>query len=294
MNDFKSRIIEAKRLIEEAEYIIVGAGAGLSEAAGFHYAGERFDSNFLDFKEKYGIEDMYSGTFFEFKSEEERWAFWARVIQFNTYEAKPTPVYQKILELLKDKKYFVLTTNADCQFFINGFDMNSYFETQGNYRYLQCKKRCHNKVYDNNGIIQQMVQQTKNCKIPTELVPICPACFGEMDVHVRKNRYFIETEGWHYYHDEYINFLKKALKHKVVFLEFGVGFNTPGIIRIPFEQMVFKYKNANRIRFNRDYPRAMKEIENKTVSFFEDILTVLNRIQGSENIESEGKRNISH
>lgn len=294
MNDLKLRIQEAQRLIEEAEYIIVGAGAGLSEAAGFNYGGERFDLNFQDFKDKYGIEDMYSGTFYEFESEEERWAFWARVINCNTYEAEHTPIYQKILEIVKDKKYFVLTTNADNQFFLNGFDMNSYFETQGNYTYIQCIKGCHNKVYDNNRIIQQMVNQTKNCKIPIELIPICPVCGGEMDVHVRKNRYFIETEKWHYNHDKYRSFLTRALKHKVVFLEFGVGFNTPGIIRYPFEQMLYEYKSANLIRFNRDYPTAMKENENKAVTFFEDILTVLNHIQGSEIIEPGGKRNISH
>jgi NAD-dependent SIR2 family protein deacetylase len=269
------RIKKARELIQEADYIVIGAGAGLSDAAGFHYAGERFDKNFKDFKEKYNITDMYTGTFYDYKTEEEKWAFWSRVIKCNVYDTKPTLLYSKLLELIKNKEYFVITTNVDHQFCINGFDMNRYFETQGNYRYFQCKDGCHLKVYDNEEIVKSMVKNTKNCKIPSSNVPKCPVCGKEMDVHVRKDENFVETEGWHYYQNQYYEFLNKALKKNVVFLEFGVGFNTPGIIRYPFERMVYQYDNAHLIRFNKDYDFCLEGNESNVISFNEDILTTL-------------------
>lgn len=278
MGDLQERITKAKQLINEADYIVIGAGAGLSEAAGFHYAGERYDQNFNDFEEKYGIEDMYTGTFYHFQTEEEKWAFWSRVIQCNVYDTDPTPLYQKLLNIVKNKEYFVITTNVDHQFFINGFRMNSYFETQGNYIYLQCQKGCHNRVYYNKDMIQQMVNQTKDCQIPHELVPRCPVCGKKMDVHVRKDQFFVETEGWKKHSEKYTHFLKRALEHKVVFLEFGVGFNTPGIIRYPFEQMIYQNENAKLIRFNRDYPFCLKGNEDNVISFHEDILSILENI----------------
>ena len=294
MNDLQKRIEKARQLINDAEYIVIGAGAGLSEAAGFHYAGERYDDNFSDFKKKYGIGDMYTGTFYNFKTEEEKWAFWARVIQCNVYDTHPTPLYQKLRHIVKDKKYFVITTNADHQFFINGFNMNSYFETQGNYIYLQCQKGCHNKVYYNKDMIQQMIEQTKDCKIPHGLVPRCPVCGKKMDVHVRKDQFFVETDVWKKNNEKYAHFLRNALYHKVVFLEFGVGFNTPGIIRYPFEQMVYQNEDANLIRFNRDYPLCLKGNEKNVLSFSEDILSILEKINGENNDESKTKRNVSY
>lgn len=275
MENYKERLAEFIKRYNEAEYIVVGAGAGLSEAAGFHYGGERFNEIFSDFKDKYGIEDMYSGSFYEFDSEEEKWAYWARMINCNTYDTSITPIYAKILELIRNKKYFVVTTNTDNQFIINGLEDDKYFETQGNYIYLQCKRGCHKKVYYNEGLVKHMVHQTKNCRIPTPLVPVCPKCGGKMDVHVRKDRCFVETKGWDHYNNNYHKFLKEALKHKVLFLEFGIGFNTPGIIRYPFEQMVYNHKNAYLVRFNRDYPFCLKGNENNVTAFDEDILKVL-------------------
>lgn len=279
MNSLEERIIEAKRLICKADYIVIGAGAGLSDAAGFHYSGKRFEKYFKDFKEKYGISDMYSGSFYPFETEEKKWAYWARMILCNTYNTKPTEVYQALLDLVKDKEYFIITTNADNQFYINGFDMNCYFETQGNYIYMQCQKGCHNKVYYNEKLIRMMVHQIKDCQIPSALVPRCPICGGKMDIHVRKDSHFVETKGWHSHQYQYSNFLKKALKHRVVFLEFGVGFNTPGIIRYPFERMVHQNKKAHLIRFNKDYDFCMKGNEDNVICFHEDILTILQKIQ---------------
>ena len=278
MDNYEERLNKTKELIHEADYVVIGAGAGLSDAAGFHYGGERFQSHFKDFEQKYHISDMYSGSFYPFKSEEEKWAYWARMINCNTYETKPTEVYQTLYNLVKDKDYFVITTNADHQFYINSFDMDRYFETQGNYIYIQCQKGCHKRVYYNESLIKSMIHQTKDCQIPSNLVPKCPVCGGKMDVHVRKDSYFVETEGWQYHQQKYIQFLKKALKHKVVFLEFGVGFNTPGIIRYPFEEMVYQNKQAHLIRFNKDYDFCMKGNEENVICFAEDILTVLKSI----------------
>lgn len=292
MNSLEERIEKAKKLLHEADYIVIGAGAGLSDAAGFHYAGKRFEQYFQDFKEKYNISDMYSGTFYPFQTEEEKWAYWARMIQCNVYDTKPTEVYQRLLDLVKDKDYFVITTNADHQFYINGFNINRYFETQGNYIYRQCQKGCHDKVYNNQGLVQFMVRQTKDCHIPSALVPRCPVCGGKMDVHVRKDNHFVETKGWHSHQRQYTKFLKQALKHKVVFLEFGVGFNTPGIIRYPFERMVYQNKNAHLIRFNKDYDFCMKGNEDNVICFCENIQNILYQMQKSPNTTAEEK-NIS-
>lgn len=278
MKDYLERIQKAKKLINDADYIIIGAGAGLSAAAGFNYDGERFERYFCEFKNKYGISDMYSGSFYNFESEEESWAYWAKMIECNSYDTKPTKLYQTILELVKEKKYFVVTTNTDNQFYINNFNMNKYFEIQGNYIYIQCKKGCHNKVYYNHDLIKQMTSQTTDCRIPTTLIPKCPVCSGQMDVHVRKNNNFVETSTWHKYSLKYSRFLKEALKHKVVFLEFGIGFNTPEIIRYPFEQMVYQYPNSNLIRFNKDYSFCLKGNENNVVSFNEDSLETIQQI----------------
>ena len=283
MSCLEARILEARKLIYEADYVVIGAGAGLSDVAGFHYAGKRFDKYFQDFKVKYGISDMYSGSFYPFSTEEEKWAYWARMIQCNTYDTKPTEVYQTLLRLVKDKNYFVITTNADHQFYINSFDMERYFETQGNYIYIQCQKGCHDQVYNNEKLIKQMVQQTKDCQIPSYLVPKCSRCGGKMEVHVRKDNHFVETNGWHRHQQEYLKFLQKALKHKVVFLEFGVGFNTPSIIRYPFERMVYQNKNAHLIRFNKDYDFCMKGNEESVICFSEDILKILQDLCMSKN-----------
>ena len=165
------RIQKTKKALEHANTIIIGARAGLSAVAGFDYGGKRFIKNFLDFKEKYGIEDMYTGSFYPFESKEEKWAYWARMVQCNTYDTKPTSLYKKLLKLIEDKNYFVIIMNTDNQFMINCFDQNCYFETQGNYKYFQCHKGCHRKVYEDQKLIELMVRQTKDCKIPTALVP---------------------------------------------------------------------------------------------------------------------------
>ena len=274
MERFVQRLDKAKKAIDEADYIIIGAGAGLSTAAGIEYTGERFERYFKDFIEKYGFTDMYSSGFYPFKSQEEKWAYWALHVFANRYDVGKTDVYQKLLKLVEDKEYFVLTTNVEHQFWINGFEDERIFATQGDYGLLQCEKGCHDKLYPNRDQVFEWVEKTEDFKIPSEMVPKCPVCGGEMDLNLRKDNYFVEDAKWHEMNDNYSNFLNK-IDGKFVFLEIGVGFNTPGIIRYPFEQMTYNNDDATLIRLNLDYPQAIPENKDKTISFDEHVEEIL-------------------
>ena len=274
MERFVQRLDSAKKAIDEAEYIIIGAGAGLSTAAGISYVGERFEKYFKDFIEEYGFTDMYSSGFYPFESQEEKWAYWARHVFANRYDVGKTDVYQKLLKLVENKEYFVLTTNVEHQFWINGFDDERIFATQGDYGLLQCEKGCHDKLYPNEDQVFEWVDKTENFEIPTELVPKCPVCGGNMDLNLRKDNFFVEDEKWHEMNRNYSDFLN-GIDGKFVFLEIGVGFNTPGIIRYPFEQMTYNNENATLIRLNLDYPQAIPENKDKTISFDENVEEIL-------------------
>lgn len=274
MERFVQRLDKAKKAIDEADYIIIGAGAGLSTAAGIEYTGERFERYFKDFIDEYGFTDMYSSGFYPFKSQEEKWAYWALHVFANRYDVGKTDVYQKLLKLVEDKEYFVLTTNVEHQFWINGFEDERIFATQGDYGLLQCEKGCHDKLYPNRDQVFEWVEKTEDFKIPSEMVPKCPVCGGEMDLNLRKDNYFVEDAKWHEMNDNYSNFLNK-IDGKFVFLEIGVGFNTPGIIRYPFEQMTYNNDDATLIRLNLDYPQAIPENKDKTISFDENVEEIL-------------------
>ena len=274
MDKFTLRLDKAKKAIDEADYIIIGAGAGLSTAAGIDYTGERFEKYFKDFIDEYGFTDMYSSGFYPFESQEEKWAYWARHVFANRYDVGKTSVYQKLLKLVEDKEYFVLTTNVEHQFWINGFDDERIFATQGDYGFLQCEKACHDRLYPNREQVFEWVEKTENFRIPSDLVPKCPVCGGEMDLNLRKDNYFVEDDKWHEMNKNYYNFLDNV-DGKFVFLEIGVGFNTPGIIRYPFEQMTYNNSDATLIRLNLDYPQAIPENKDKTISFDENVEEIL-------------------
>lgn len=274
MERFVQRLDNAKKAIDEAEYIIIGAGAGLSTAAGISYTGERFERYFKDFIEEYGFTDMYSSGFYPFESQERKWAYWARHVFANRYDVGKTDVYQKLLKLVENKEYFVLTTNVEHQFWINGFEDERIFATQGDYGLLQCEKGCHDKLYPNEDQVFEWVDKTENFEIPTELVPKCPVCGGNMDLNLRKDNFFVEDEKWHEMNRNYSDFLN-GIYGKFVFLEIGVGFNTPGIIRYPFEQMTYNNDDATLIRLNLDYPQAIPENKDKTISFDENVEEIL-------------------
>ena len=270
MEECSSRILQAKQAIKRADYIIIGAGSGLSTAAGLLYSGEKFENDFREFIEKYHFGNLYSASFYEFKTQEEKWAFFAKMIKLNRYNEKPLKLYQGLYEIVKNKEYFVLSTNVDGQFYNSGFDKNRVFEVQGDYSYLQCENACHNKLYNNKELVEKWLLNTKDCKIPSDLVMKCPVCGGNMDMNLRKDSNFVQDENWYIQSEKYEDFLSRSKGKNVVLLEIGVGFNTPGIIRFPFEQMTANNVKTTLIRINKDYPLPMLEIRNRTISFDED------------------------
>ena len=275
MEEYSSRILQAKQAIKQADYIIIGAGSGLSTAAGLLYSGEKFEKDFREFIEKYHFDNLYSASFYEFKTQEEKWAFFAKMIKLNRYNEKPLKLYQELYEIVKNKEYFVLSTNVDGQFYNSGFDKDKIFEVQGDYSYLQCENACHNKLYNNKELVEKWIHNTKNCKIPSNLVMKCPVCGGNMDMNLRKDENFVQDENWYRQSEKYEDFLSRSKGKNVVLLEIGVGFNTPGIIRFPFERMTAISEKTTLIRINKDYPNSMLEIKNKTISFDEDTNKVI-------------------
>ena len=264
-----------KKLINEADCILIGAGSGLSTAAGIDYMGEEFEKEFQPFIRKYGFTDLYTLSFYNFNTQEEYWAYWAKHINFSDTGRNGTELYKNIYNLIKEKEYFVITTNVDDQFYKTGFDKNKIFRVQGSYALNQCSKGCHNKLYPNKELVNKMLENIdENLKVPTNLIPICPICGESMEPNLRKDSYFVQDDLWYKQNDLYEKFLSNNLDKKVLLLEFGVGFNTPGIIRFPFEQMTNQNKNWTLIRFNKD-TRTFYNLENRFIEIQEDIKKVI-------------------
>lgn len=249
---YEEQIKDAAKAIEKAEYILIGAGAGLSAAAGLTYGGKRFTDNFQEFIEKYGMTDMYSAGFYPFPSEEARWGYWSKHVYVNRISPQALPLYQKLKGLVKGKKYFVLTTNVDHQFYKAGFGDNKIFATQGDYGLIQCMRGCHPKTYDDTKMMNQMHQARKDCLIPSYMVPKCPVCGGSMNMNLRCDRFFVEDDAWHEAEKRFGVFLDECQDKKTVLLELGIGFNTPTIIRFPFENLTQEKENIILIRLNLD------------------------------------------
>lgn len=264
-----------KELLRGADNVLIGAGAGLSVAAGFTYSGERFRKYFSDFERKYGFHDMYSGGFYPFGSPEEFWAYWSRYIFVNRYTDAPLPIYEELLALVKDKNYFVLTTNVDHCFQKAGFDKSRLFYTQGDYGLFQCSVPCHDKTYDNEERIRAMVAEQKDMKIPSALIPRCPVCGKPMTVNLRADLTFVEDDGWHRAADRYEKYLSRYAEEDIIFLELGVGYNTPGIIKYPFMKMTAANPRAHYIRVNKDDAFIPEEIADRSVLFPYDIRYLL-------------------
>lgn len=250
---YMEQTAHAAKMIEQADAILIGAGAGLSTAAGLSYGGKRFTDNFAEFIEKYGrmyMRDMYSAGFYPFPTQEAKWGYWSKHAFMNRVEPEGLEVYQKVYQLVKDKPHFVLTTNVDHQFWKAGFADEVIFATQGDYGLIQCEKACHNKTYDAIELFKQMNQAGKDCMIPAYMVPKCPVCGGNMTMNLRCDQYFVEDEHWHQAAYRFETFLQEYENKKIVLLELGVGFNTPTIIRFPFEKMMREYENYMLIRLN--------------------------------------------
>ena len=245
MKNFSDKINRVKDLLKNADAVVIGAGAGLSTSAGFEYSGERFKKYFSDFGEKYGITDMYSGGFYPYQTLEEYWAWWSRQIYCNRYVDAPKPLYQKLLSLVKDKDCFVITTNVDHCFQKSGFDKQRLFYMQGDYGLFQCCKPCCQKTYDNEELVLKMVQLQKNMKIPSDLVPYCPNCGQPMTINLRCDDSFVQDEGWYKAKNRYDDFIRRHEGLKTVFLELGVGNNTPVWIKYPFQKMTAQNPNAS-------------------------------------------------
>lgn len=274
-----SQQIEQLRLeIQQADAVVMGAGSGLSAAAGFTYSGERFQKYFKDFAEKYGIRDMYSGGFYPYSSLEEYWAWWSRHIYYNRYVDIPKPTYQKLLEIVKDKDYFVLTTNVDHCFQKAGFDKKRLFYTQGDYGLWQCSGPCCQKTYDNEEVVLQLLKEQKDMRIPSELVPHCPVCGKPMTMNLRCDDTFVQDEGWYAAQGRYTDFLRRHEGMRVLYLELGVGANPPGIIKYPFWKMTAQNPRANYVCINYQGAYAPPEIRDSALCIEDDIDKVLNDV----------------
>ncbi len=264
--------------IDNADCIIIGAGAGLSTAAGFTYSGERFKKYFGDFIEKYGFKDMYSGGFYPFDTLEEHWAYWSRYIYINRYSDSENSIYKRLFELVSHKDYFVLTTNVDHQFQKSGFEKNRLFYTQGDYGLFQCSEPCCNKTYDNEEIIRRMYAEQKNMRIPSELIPYCPECGRPMTMNLRCDDSFVQDEGWYNAAERYDKFIRSHRNMYILFLELGVGFNTPGIIKYPFWKMTAENDNAFYACVNYGEAFCPSDISERAVCIDGDIAGVIENI----------------
>ena len=275
MKSCSEPIERLKAVLQDCDAVVIGAGSGLSTAAGFTYTGERFEKYFSDFAAKYGIQDMYSGGFYPFATPEEHWAYWSRYIWVNRYMDAPKPVYKDLLALVRDKDYFVITTNVDHCFQKAGFDKKRLFYTQGDYGLFQCSEPCCQETFDNEAVIREMMERQKDMKIPTELLPVCPHCGKPLTMNLRSDNKFVEDEGWHRAAERYENFLRTREGQKILFLELGVGYNTPVIIKYPFWKMTAKNPNATYVCINQGQAVCPQEIERQAICIDADIGSAL-------------------
>ena len=273
--DYSEQIKRLQAALSGADAVVIGAGAGLSTSAGFVYTGERFEKYFSDFAQKYGIQDMYSGGFYPFATPEEYWAYWSRYIFVNRYQDAPKPVYDDLLKLVADKDYFVITTNVDHCFQKAGFDKKRLFYTQGDYGLFQCSEPCCQETFENEALIREMVARQENGRIPTELLPVCPHCGKPMTMNLRSDDQFVEDEGWHRAAERYAHFLRTRADGKTLFLELGVGYNTPAIIKYPFWQMTAKNPDAIYACINREQTACPQEIGRQAICIDGDIGDIL-------------------
>ena len=275
IGDCSVQIHKLKEKLDAADAVVIGAGAGLSASAGFAYDGERFHRYFSDFIQKYGFTDMYSGGFYPFRAPEEHWAYWSRYIWINRYQDAPKPVYQKLLKLVEDKDYFVLTTNVDHCFQKADFDKKRLFYTQGDYGLFQCSDPCCQETFDNRQLILKMVEQQRDMRIPSELLPVCPHCGKPLTMNLRSDDRFVEDEGWHEAAQRYESFLRTRGNQRILFLELGVGYNTPGIIKYPFWRMTMRSPGSTYACINAGQADCPWELKAQSICIEADIGAVL-------------------
>lgn len=279
---FSEQLERLKKKLAQADAVVIGAGAGLSTSAGFVYNGERFKQYFSDFEAEYGFHDMYSGGFYPYDTPEEHWAYWSRYIYVNRYMDAPKPVYESLFRLVKDKDYFVITTNVDHCFQKAGFDKKRLFYTQGDYGLFQCSEPCCQETFENEAIIRSMMEQQKDMRIPTELLPVCPHCGKPLTMNLRSDDKFVEDGGWHEAAERYQLFLRRHQNMRILFLELGVGYNTPIIIKYPFWNMTAENSQAVYACINYGEALCPHEIERRSICIDGDIGNVLSQLRVQE------------
>ena len=263
--NFSKQINKLRAALDASDAVVIGAGAGLSNAAGYTYSGERFNELFGDFAARYGFADMYSGGFYPYDSLEEHWAFWSRYIMCNRYDPIPSTLYEQLLNIVRGRDYFVLTTNVDHCFQRAGFDKQRLFYTQGDYGLFQCSKPCCQETWDNEELVRHMVAAQQDLRIPSALVPHCPHCGAPLAMNLRADDTFVQDKGWYAAANRYQDFLRRHNNMRVLFLELGVGGNTPVIIKYPFWQMTAKNENATYACVNFGEAAAPTEIANRSI-----------------------------
>ena len=266
---------QLKSRLDDAEAVVVGAGAGLSAAAGLTYTGARFRQYFADFEAQYGFHDMYTGGFYPYQTSEEYWAYWSRYIDCNRYVPGATQVYQAPLKVLRDRDYFVLTTNVDHQFQLAGVDKARLFYTQGDYGLFQCSVPCHDRTYGNERAVRRMCREQRNMRIPSSLVPRCPACGAPMSMNLRADGAFVEDAGWHAAYRRYTDFIRRHADARILFLELGVGGNTPGIIKYPFWEMTVRFPGAFYVCVNLEAAACPAGLEKRSLCISADLAWVI-------------------
>lgn len=279
---YEKQIERAKRAIAEADCVLVGAGAGMSTAAGAQYGGSFFEENFGEFQKKYGngpyMHDMYSAGFYPYPDEESYWGYWSKHAILGGIRLDVTGLHRTLIDGLADKDLFVLSTNVDGQFVKAGLPEKKIFCTQGDYFHIQCAKACHDKTYDATEMFIQMDQARKDCRIPTYMVPRCPVCGGPMDMNLRKDGYFVQDSNWYEAERRFGTFVTDSLDKKLVLLELGVGFNTPTIIRFPFEKLIREHENITLIRLNLDQAVVPESQEARAIGINADMAESINDI----------------
>ena len=265
-------------MLESADAVVIGAGAGLSTAAGLTYTGERFERYFGDFAQHYGITDMYSGGFYPFPSPEVTWAWWSRHIFYNRYVDPPNPTYQRLRELVDGRDYFVITTNVDHCFQKAGFEKERLFYTQGDYGLWQCSLPCHQETYDNEAQVRRMLEEQRDMAIPSGLVPTCPRCGRPMAMNLRADDTFVEDAGWHAAARRYAKYLEAHEGARMLYLELGVGANTPVIIKYPFWQFTARNPCASYACVNLGEAFCPQEIADRSVCINANVNEVLDAL----------------
>ena len=275
----KNKLIQKlKEEIENSEYILIGAGAGLSTSAGFLYDGKRFEDNFKDYIKKYGFTDMYSAGFYNFPTLEEYWAYFSLYVYINRYDIEENETYLNLYNIVKNKNYFVITTNVDGRFADSKFDKDKIFAVQGDFSLFQCSKPCRQETFYNEKYIREMIKYKKEMKIPTELIPKCPYCGRNMSMNLRADSTFVQDKNWYKQKSKYENFLKNSNNSKILFLELGVGFNTPSIIKYNFWRMTLNNKKSVYASINLGECYSASDIEERSICIDADISEVLKKL----------------